>query len=307
MHMLRMSWFALFGVVLFVVMVPELRANPEWGPVQEFQRQHPNARELARAIQPVFERYYQAVAAGDNEAALAQYGWAEIDARNMSNAREGVLTGINFVKQQIEANGGVRQVGVVGVFSDGWVSDAHANIIVELEFNNGKKELSAEIQVERDGISTGSWKLKVERGSRGYVNQRPPIVGMIEVAKAAEAYYLAVIEGNVERAWELAYFGRLEAYQDPQEHVNRLERSINYIRTLVQANGGLVNFEVGIAASYVNARESYMSRRKVEEVVPNVNSVIIIQKYANGKTDEEQMDFILDEGRWKIKPYHFQG
>jgi len=306
MRMLRISWFALFGVMLLAV-VPDVRANPEWRPVQEFQRQHPNARELARAIQPVFERYYQAVAAGDNEAALAQYGWAEIEARNMSNAREGVLTGINFVKQQIDANGGVRQVGVVGVFSGGWVSDAYADIIVELEFNNGKKELSAVIQVERDGspaIATGPWKLKVERTSSGYVNQRPPIVGMIEVAKIAEAYYLAAIEGNVERARELAYFGE-EDRRRP--HAERLARSINYIQTMAQANGGLESIEVRIAASYVIARKSYMSRRKVEEVVPNTNSIIIVQKYVNGKIDEEQMGFTLDEEQWKIKPHHIRG
>jgi len=299
MRMLRISWCVLFGMVLLAAMVPDVRANPEWRPVQEFQNQHPNAREMANEIQPVLERYYQAVAAGDNEAALAQYAWAGIRARDMADAREIALRGIGFVKRQIDANDGIRQVAVAGVFVKGWPSNPEADIIIELEFNNGKKDLSAMISIQRDGGVGGPARLKVETNG---TKTSPPIVGMIEVAKVAEDYYLAARDGNASRARELAYFGRLEAYEKPQAHAERLASSIGSIQTQAQANGGLESIEVSITSAKVYAGEAYMTRRKVTEVVPRVHVVWVVQKYANGKTDVQQQSFVFDEGQWKIIP-----
>jgi len=301
MRMLRISWFALFGVMLFAAAVPELRANPEWRPVQEFMRQiHPNAREMVNEIQPVLERYYQAVAAGDNEAALTQYGWEEIRASSMADARENALQGIGFVKRQIDANDGIRQVGIAAVFVKGWVNNFNAEIIIELEFNNGKRDLSAPIPIERDGGRiTDPLRLKVETTG---TKTSPLFVGMIEVAKVAEDYYLAARDGNTSRARELAYFGRLEAYEKPQAHAERLASSIGSIQTQAQANGGLEGIEVNITTAKAAAREMYMTRRKVMEVVPYVYVVNVVQKYANGKTDVQQQTFVFDEGQWKIIP-----
>jgi len=90
---------------------------------------------------------------------------------SLAGAHQNVLDAARIVKQQLEHNGRLRRVGVYGIFRRGRELVA----IVELEFNNGRWDLSPELLFGYDGDwGKSEWKLFVTQWGNSVP---PPVAG----------------------------------------------------------------------------------------------------------------------------------
>jgi len=102
-------------------------------------------------LEVVFHGYYTAVELGDFDWALAYYAWNPVNKMKREEreaALENARDAARLVKAQIEHNGGVRSVAVQGIFQrDGLGPVA----VVEVEFNNGVRDLSPAVAMIYEG------------------------------------------------------------------------------------------------------------------------------------------------------------
>jgi len=245
---------------------------------------------LKPKLDALFQGYFKAVAAGDKESALAEYyPWQGVKPENMPEIIHEALSGVEFIKQQIDANKGIKKVEVLRVaapdgFSEATEEYSYVNVILEVEFNNGFKDISGAFEVRREyyeGLGWGGdWKL-----GKGMIS-RPslPLVGMKAGLKAAENYYTAALSGNV---------GSMEKL-----YSKNLSRSASSVKMIIQANGGIKNIEVkDVFKSVSGLNYSNYVRNQQPFFSIKVNYSI---NYNNGKTENRQGTFVLNKERWEV-------
>jgi len=249
---------------------------------QSNRREEERKRALIAAIEPRMQAYYRAVAADDEAGIFAQYTWERVRGPQMVGTREQVLRDAAWVKQQIDLYGGLRRVRLLEVTEERYsLYEQEAKVIVELEFNNGKRDASARISVAQEGTATRAeqWKL---------VPSSVTAVGLFEIKAVAEAYHHALmVEQDVERAMSLVYEGDarsirryIERMQEQAEANNGLER--------IEVDGRLDNMRI-----YTHMNESLRG-----------SGIDVTYHYRNGKNSKTptsmSMRFIFDNGVWKV-------
>jgi len=253
---------------------------------------------LKPKLDALFQGYFKAVAAGDKETALAEYyPWQNVKPENMPEIINETLYGVEFIKQQIDANKGIKKVEVLRVaapdgFSEATEEYSYVNVILEVEFNNGFKDISGVVEVKREyyeGLGWGDdWKL-----GRGMISTPSlPLVGMRAGLKAAENYYAAALSGNVGSMEKLVY----GAYsKNPGKNASS-------VKMIMQANGGIKNIEVKDVfktASELNYSNGWFGFARNQQPFLSIKVNYSIN-YNNGKTEHKQGVFVLDKGQWKV-------
>jgi len=249
---------------------------------QRERREEERKRALIAAIEPQMQAYYRAVAADDEAGIFAQYSWEHVSGSQMVRTREEVLRDADPVKQQIDIYGGLRRVSLLEVTEKHYTSyERRADVIVELEFNNGKRDASAWIHVGQEGTATRAkqWKL--------VPSSRVTAVGLFEIKAVAEAYQHALmVEQNVERVMELSVGG------DARDIVRHIER----MQEQAEANGGLERIEVADRLDRMRIYTDY------DESLRG-SGISVTYHYRNGKNNGYpiSMGFVFDNGVWKVR------
>jgi len=240
----------------------------------------------------------------------------------MAGNRQAAVEVMKLLKQQIDANGGVRNIELVGFFS----RLDKAKAILEIEFNNGFKDIAAGINMARDGdYQSGAWKLAL--GERSYASGtgHPTlvVVGLRAAMKTAEAYYAAALAGDNKKVRKLTYFehwterlptktaekgtlGYIVTFEEgtPEQRLaKRINQIIEAQQTLLEANGGIKSLEVkdlslseGMLSTHHRKDFNDNNYKRLAEL-----SVYFDIKYGNGKMDyNRRINFLLDNGQWKV-------
>jgi len=238
------------------------------------------------AIDSLMQSYYRAVAIGDTEAIRAHYPDGE-----------GNPGADRFVRLQINDYGGLRRVTLLEAkeIKRGVATSREAEARVELEFTNGKTDVSPWIQLVQENNSNGpgQWKLRPKRGEYDIVSY--PAVGLNEIKTVAEAFHHAVVDGNYTRA--IGFFE-----QDPDLHNIGLERYIRNMQMQAQANGGWDTVEIDTSRTIITYNSSG---------VPAARGVHVTYTYRNGETFNPYsssawgMGFdLIEAGIWKVSIYN---
>jgi len=259
-------------------------------------------------LEAVFQGYYTAVELEDFDWALAYYAWesvAKMKKADREAARENALDAARLVKAQIDHNGGVRRVTVCGVFQL-----REPGVVVEVEFNNGVRDLSPVVamayevgpeKAAREKVK-GEWKLQVVTVS---MKISPPLVGLRELLASFETIYRAALANDSERMRELSYeaglFLSLKETQ-PEEREKRIMRiydvAIKRIQTAARVNGGVVSIDI----PRMQESTVYVYTKPGDEPIA-IASAVIRRNFENGKSEAWQTSFFLDrDGRWKANP-----
>jgi len=250
---------------------------------QRDRREEERKRALITAIEPRMQAYYRAVAADDEAAIFAQYSWEHVRGPDMVSTRERVLRNAAWVKRQIDIYGGLRRVRLLEVTEKRYSSyEREADVIVELEFNNGKRDASARIRVAQEGTATRAeqWKL-------GQSQSSIPAVGLFEINAVAKTYQHALmVEQNVERVMELSVGGNARRIR---EYMERMQEQ-------AEANGGLERIEVADRLDTMRISTDY------DESLRG-SGISVTYHYRNGKNSEYpiSMRFVFDNGVWKVR------
>jgi len=270
MRLFRFSFVGMFFLVVLAIVQSSHADNPT----------------LTSAIDSLMQSYYRAVAVGDNEAIRAHYS----DSEKNSGADR-------FVRLQIEDYGGLRRVTLLEAreVKRGVATSPEAEARIELEFNNGKTDVSPWIQLvqENNASRPEQWKLRPKRGDYDIVSY--PAVGLNEIKVVSEAFHQAVVDGNYARA--IGFFE-----QDPSLHNIGLERYIKNMQMQAQANGGWDTVEIDVSRTIITHTSSG---------VPAARGVHVTYTYRNGVTFNPYsssawgMGFdIVEPGTWKVSIYN---
>jgi len=285
-------------------------------------------------LDPVIQGYFKAVVADDKDATLSYYDLTYISTHQMHAAQEAVQTVMRLLNQHIKANGGLRKVDLVGVFHGG--SDRVA--ILQMEFANGVKDISAGIKVKSQGYGNNAdWKLAIETGGypSGIVYPSLAVAGLRSAMKTAEAYYAAMQAGDYAAVRKLTYHddwlerqpanrqpkkvktmgdaivagigestGSRDDYGTPEQRLKRrLSSEIEQMQTLIKANGGIKHIEVSnLGASEGLLGEQYKKGTKDKNYKRLAAMEVRFDvHYSNNKADYNMRKvFILDKGQWKL-------
>jgi len=297
---------ALFVFAVCLPLPPNARAQEEnRSPAQvgglEFQ--HEEFSTLRPEFEAVFQGYYAAVEFEDLDWALAYYAWKPVNKLKREEseaARQDALDAARLVKAQIEHNGGVRSVAVQGIFQrDGLGPVA----VVEVEFNNGVRDLSPTVAMVYEGErEKAEWKLEVVTVS---MKIPPPLVGLRELLATFETIYRSALVDDFEQMRELSYeeglFLSLKE-KKPEEREKRIMRiydvAAKRIQTTVRANGGLVDVDIPL----MQDSTVYVYTKPGEEPIA-IATATIRRNFEKGKSEAWQTSFFLDrDGRWKANP-----
>jgi len=267
--------------------------------------QHEGFSTLWPEFEAFFQGYYAAVEFEDLDWALAYYAWKPVNKLKREEseaARQNALDAARLVKAQIEHNGGVRSVAVRGIFQrDGLGPVA----VVEVEFNNGVRDLSPAVAMVYEGErgkEKAEWKLEVVTVS---MKIPPPLVGLRELLATFETIYRAALIDDFEQMRELSYeeglFLSLKE-KKPEEREKRIMRiydvAAKRIQTTVRANGGLVSVDIPV----MQDSTVYVYTKPGEEPIA-IASALIRRNFEKGKSEIWQTSFFLDrDGRWKANP-----
>jgi len=101
----------------------------------------------------VVETFYKAAAAGDVEKATAQISFATVKGNEMVQAKGKIQMMVGELKNQIDANDGLKKVEVLESSVDGDSAKAQVKLI----FNNGKDNTENYTLVREEG----KWKIKL--------------------------------------------------------------------------------------------------------------------------------------------------
>jgi len=279
-------------------------------------------RNVKSQVNPIIQGYFKAVASGDTKAALTYYAWSDIKPASMADNRQAALEVMKLLKQQIDANGGLRKIELIGFFP----RLDKAKAILEIEFNNGFKDIAAGINMVRDGdYQNGAWKLALGERSfaSGTVHPTLAVAGLRAAMKIAEAYYAAALAGDNKTVKKLTYFehwterlpaktaekgtlGYIVTFEEgtpEQRLVKRISEIIEAQQVLLEANGGIKSLEVkdlslseGMLSTHHRKNFNDTDYKRLAEM-----SVYFDIKYGNGKMDyNKRINFLLDNGQWKV-------
>jgi len=233
--------------------------------------------------------YFKAVAVDDKETALATfYPWDDVSPQRMPEAIRDALVGAALIKQQIDANQGVKRVEVLS--SSG--GDAKAKVVIEVEFNNGYKDISGAMTVGFEALQQGwSEDFKLKRGL--------PVVGMRAAMKTAEDWHRAALAGNITAMQKLTY--KHPNIKDDQL-AKELQGFASRIKTVALANGGIKQLEVADVLVSESKMEHYNKKSFSDTDYQRMAAIKVNYdiRYGNGKTERKQSAFALDKGQWKV-------
>jgi len=273
-----LALFALSNQVRAEIIIQGLNAN--------------NASVLKPKLDALFQGYFKAVVAGDKETALAEYyPWQNVEPQRMPDKINEALLGVEFIKQQIDANKGIKKVEVLRVtepdgFSDADEGSAEVKVILQVEFHNGFKDISGVVNIRREYYKDLGWGDDWKLGRDTTFSL--PLVGMKAALKTVEDYYSAVVVGNAVS---------MEKLTSSMSSKN-LSRNVPSVKMIIQANGGIKNIEVkDVFKTASELGYSGFVRNKQPFFSIKVNYDI---NYNNGKTEHKQGVFVLDKGYWKI-------
>jgi len=265
--------------------------------------QHEDFLKFREGILTVFEGYYTAVELGDFDWALAYYAWEPLrkaKKEDKETARENALNAARLVKEQIDANGGVRRVVVNGIFRPLGLG---VTAVVEVEFNNGVCDLSPAVAMVYEGErEKGEWRLEVVTVG---MKIPPPLVGQRELLNSFETIYRAALEDDFAQMRELSYeeglFLSLKE-KKPEEREKRIARvyevAAKRIQTAARLNDGLVSIDIPL----MQESTVYVYTKPDTEPIA-IASASIRRTFKNGKSEVWQTSFFLDrDGRWKANP-----
>jgi|GEM_PF-1383558 len=264
---------------------------------------------LKAKLDALFQGYFKAVAADDKESALAEYyPWQKVRPENMPEKINEALLGVSLIKQQIDANKGIKNVEVLRVAAPDGFSEADerkvmAKVILQVEFNNGFKDISGVVDVTREYYENLGWgdDWKLGRDFKFSL----PLVGMKTALKTVESYYSAAVAGDAASIEKMTYSWRL--LQKPGSTsrtgaTKELTRDAASMKMIVLANGGIKNIEVKDvfgSKSEVDHSNSMGGFNKNYQALAAINVNYSIH-YKNGKTEDKRDCFVLDKGQWKI-------
>jgi len=300
----------------------------------------------ARAeVLAVFEAYYTAVELADFDWALAYYSWepvAKLDRDKKDKkqteelaARENARHAAQLVKEQIEHNGGLRRVVAVhGLFE----TLGHC-AVVEVEFNNGTRDLSPAVALiyeparererprgntrtaaavgpsapdeagEAQAVSAqaapapdGEWKLEAVTTA---MRIPPPLVGQREILATFETIYRAALASDFaqmrEHAYDSGLFLNLKESK-PEEREKRIARLIEEKAKRIQTAAHVNGGLVSIDVPRMQESTVYVYTKPGEEPIA-IASLVIRRNFQNGKSEAWQTSFFLDrDGLWKVNP-----
>jgi len=259
---------------------------------------------LKEKIDPLIQGYFNGVAAGDTEAALAAYDWEPVNAGDMAKARAVAVATMKLLKQQIDANGGLRKVALVGVFErQGYMNDKK-KIILEIEFANGFKDISAGIVIKE---RNKNWRLAIDEVA-GVMETYPSlaVAGLRAAMQTAEAYYAAALRNDYDAVNKLTY----SAHWGKNSHTHllgtvekQIKDNMGILNNLTAANGGLGVIEVRDIALSESRLGTLHRKSKTDDNYKHLVEMTVRFNvgYGNGKTDyNKRAGFILDNGRWQV-------
>jgi len=205
------------------------------------------------------------------------------------------LLGVRLIKQQIDANKGIKKVEVLRVtapdgFSEADEGFANVKVILQIEFNNGFKDVSGVVDVKREYYEKLGWGDEWKLG-RDFTFSLP-LVGMKAALTTAEKYYAAVLASNAGSMEKMVY----------GIHSKKLSKNAPSVKMIIQANGGIKNIEVKDvlkSASELDHSNGYGGFVKNYQPMPSIKINYDIN-YNNGKTEYKQGIFVLDNGQWKV-------
>jgi len=297
---LRLLLTLLFSLSLSATVPSGARAQNS-DQIRGFERQEDAGRRLIPVITPVLQAYYNAAAAGNFDAVIMHYAWDKIIPRQMVKLQDKVINAATLVKNQIDANDGIKNVKAVAVFFPVSSGRLPIKVIAEVEFNNGKKDLSPSIYMTREGEKQ-EWKLDFVKGW-GDRNVEPPLIGLREMAANYDAAYRAILEGDMELMLKLIHTKGVRGLGKPTESEKKeliktgFEALIQQTKALTRANGGLERIE----APDVSNSSSTMYYWVTDEgdVLDGYVNIQITKHYKNGKTESLLGQFWQHEGKWK--------
>jgi len=302
----RLLFLVLLTVFACFSLSPSTRAQAEEPPpIGGLELQDKAYQKFKPEVEAVLRGYYAAVEAGDFDKALTYYAWRPVSNMSLVGSHENVLNAARIVKQQLDHNGGLRRASVYGIFRRGRELAA----IVELEFNNGRWDISPEVLFGYDGDwGKSDWKLFVAQWGTSVA---PPLAGQGEMLANYLAIYRAGIAGDLKQMRALSY---MEGEYDRYAHLSaeEREREINKLFGLIaermqqlpRLSGGAASVDIprmNESGVYVDIPPEQNNRPKREPIA--VGSVVIRRTYPNGRSDTGRVYFLLDrDGRWKANP-----
>jgi len=306
--------------------------TPSSEPISGLKLQHEAFLTLRPELEAIFQGYYAAVEAGDFDEALTYYSWGEVSKikkEDREAARENALAAARLVKEQIDHNGGVRQMSVhmPNQTRAWWEDDGVSQVavhgvfqrdglgpvaVVEVEFNNGTRDLSPVVAMtyeeswekpqSQSTRERGAWKLEVVTVG---MKIPPPLVGLREMLATFETIYWAALADDVAQMRELSYESGLFLSlkeKKPEEREKRIMRiydvATKRIQTAARVNGGLVSIDIPL----MQESTVYVYTKPGEEPIA-IAGAVIRRNFENGKSEAWQTSFFLDrDGRWRVNP-----
>jgi len=298
--------FSFLAFAACFTLSPGLHAQTEpSNPVGGLEFQDKAYQKFKPEVEAVLRGYYAAVEAGDFEKALTYYAWRPVSNMSLVGSHENVLQAARIVKQQLDHNGGLRRAGVYGIFKRGRELVA----IVELEFNNGRWDISPGVLFGYDG-DWGKSELKLFVAQWGS-SVPPPVVGLGEMYANYLTIYRAGLAGDIKQMRALSYMEGLYDYYshltpaEIEQKINKeFERIAEGMQQLPRLSGGVASIDIprmNESGVHVDIPPEQNNRPKREPLA--VGSVVIRRTYPNGRSDTGRVYFILDrDGRWKANP-----
>jgi len=214
----------------------------------------------------VLESFYQAIAEGDNEDALAHVSFATASASNMRRTQYRTEIAINAIARHLKDNGGLEQTRVLEA------GNAEAGNIrrvrLLLTFANGGQETTPQIALI---ARNGRWKL---------MESAVPLAAFgREIEAVLSAYFEALLSGSTD-----VDTGVLSIRHN---HLLRVARNRQLI-SQSSASGGLKMVEV-TAFDYFDERL---------DSVPQVVTYTLVFHHGDPYTGTESL--VLEQGIWKM-------
>jgi len=275
---------------------------------------------VAMGFMSGLQEFYHAIANGDTEKALTWVSFVSTNARDMISRREHMLWAMDMVKQQIDANGGLKGMGFSpsgGVPELGGIWSHTSDDIyvpIQLFFNNGRTERSLPIRMVVFYDRDGTWRLDAKDSRRVVL----PVAFLDEIEELVKSSYQTAFSGDVAELIEssviLGVYSNTTTVKQERDRLSRLMGAhITQMRQQAEANGGLKRVEirqVGIGLPSNIDLERLMivggPRLNVNHLMSGAGVTLV---YNNDKTAAGDITlqgyshgnrFILHQGKWKL-------
>jgi len=243
--------------------------------------------------------FYSAISRGDKEAAIARVSFARTAAGSMIARREYVLWIMDVIKQQIDANGGLKTAGLAGFSPNNYLG--RVDVPIRLVFNNEREERSLPVRLMVNYEEDGGWKLDAENFL--------PVAFMNEINELIETCYQAVFSGDVTTIIENSVLGLYVKVRNPQrvrnQFIGRLERYVQVAQLEAEANGGLKAIEMDDANLRIDDSFSYFINIPNPSITATSSAPGVSIRYNNNKISSGHIttpgtSLILHQGKWKL-------